>query len=172
MATFRKPVTIVRPDANCFPDLIANQITEAASPSVGDLIAYVLADGGADEGVYVQFSIPKNYVGTPKIVIKGIFDGAPSNGDDLGFGFRKLAAASNETADGSFAAEQTVQDTDIGGTGTAFSDEDYAEFLIALTAGDYAVDDQVYGYVYIDASGTTYAGNFLLTAIELEYTDS
>lgn len=172
MATFRKPVTIVRPDANCFPDLVSNQITATATPSVGDMIAYVLADGGSDEGVFVQFSVPKNYVGTPKLVVKGILDGAPSAGDDLGFAFQKRAVASNESADAALDAEQTVQDTDIGSTGTNFSNEDYAEFLIALTAGDFAVDDQVYGKLVIDASGTTYAGNFLLTAIEFEYTDA
>lgn len=172
MATFRKPIQIVRPDANCFPDLVANQITEAASPSIGDLIAYVLADGGSDEGVYVQFSVPKNYVGTPKLVIKGVLDGAVGGTDTLGFGFRKRAVADNESADGTFDAEQTVTST-IGATGgSSHADEDLYINTITLTAGDFAVDDQVFGYLYIDASGTTYTGNFLLTALEFEYTDA
>lgn len=170
MATFRKPITIVKPDALAFPDLIANQITEAASPSVGDLLAYVLTDSGADQGVYVQFSIPKNYVGSPVLVIKGMLDGAVSAGHDLGFGFRKRAVASGESADGSFDAEQTMQDTDIDASGLA--DEDYFEKTITLTAGDYAVDDLVMGYVYLDASGTTYTGNVLLMAVEFQYADA
>lgn len=170
MATFRKPIQIVRPDANCFPDLIANQITEEASPSIGDLIAYVLNDGGSDEGVYVRFTIPKNYVGSPKLVVMGMLDGAVSAGHDLAFGFRKRAVASGESADGTFDAEQTVQDTDIDASG--FADEDRVVMSITLTAGDYAVDDEVYGYLYLDASQTTYTGNFLLTAAEFEYTDA
>lgn len=174
MATFRKSVlgfTAV-PESTVFPDLVANQITEATAPSVGSQLCYVMADGGADEGIYVSFQIPKNYVGTPKIVLKGILDGAPGAGDDLGFGFRKRAVANNESSDGTFDAEQTVQNTDIGSTGSNFSDEDLYEASIALTAGDYAVDDIVHGYVYIDASGTTYAGNVLLVSVEFEYTDA
>lgn len=161
-----------RPDTGVPIDIVSNQITSATTPSVGDNLCYQLADGGADEGLRVLFEIPKNFVSAPKIVVKGILDGAPSNGDDLGFGFRKRAVADNEAADGTFDAEQTTQNTDIGGTGSAYSNEDLYIASITLTAGDYAVDDQVYGYFYIDASGTTYAGNFLLTALEFEYSDT
>ena len=104
-------------------------------------------------------------------MLKGVLDGAPSAGDDLGFGFRKRAVADNEAADGTFDAEQTVQNTDIGSTGSAYSDEDLYITSITLTAGDYSVDDEVFGYFYLDASGTTYTGNFLLLALEFEYTD-
>jgi hypothetical protein len=171
MATHRVPVAIVRPDAGCPLDLIASQITEAATPSIGDLLAYVLADGGTDEGVWIKFTVPKNYVGTPVLVIRGMLDGAPSAGHDLGFGFRKRAVADNESADGSFDAEQTFQSLDI----STHADEDEFEATITLTGGDYAVDDSVFGYVYIDASGTTYTGNFLLyseDSIFFQYADS
>lgn len=164
MATHRIPLAILRPDSIVPLDLIANQITEAASPSVGDLLAYVLADAGADEGVWVKFTVPKNYVGSPSLIVRGMLDGAPAAGDDLGFGFRKRAVADNEVADGTFDAEQTTQNTDIGSTGSNYSDEDEYEASITLTAGDYAVDDSVFGYFFIDATGTTYVGNFLLYA--------
>lgn len=166
------PVDIVGQDAGVPLDLVSNQITSATAPSIGTQTCWVLADGGADEGVYVRFPIPKNYVGTPKLVIKGILDGAPGAGDDLGFGFRKRAVANNESADGTFDAEQTVQNTDIGSTGTNHANEDLYEASITLTGSDYAVDDEVYGYLYIDASGTTYAGNFLLASLEFEYADA
>lgn len=171
MATFRKPVQIIAMDSGVFPDRVGNQITAAAAPSVGELDAYVLADGGADEGVYARVSIPKNYVGSPVLVIKGILDGAPGASDTLGFGVRKRAVANNEAADGAFDAEQ-VSSATIGSSGSAHSDEDLYTTTISLTAGDYAVDDEVFLYVFIDASGTTYAGNFLLTAIELQYADA
>lgn len=172
MATFRKPVRIDAPDSGVPMDLVSNQITSSALPSIGAQRCYVLADGGSDEGVYCRFTVPKNYVGSPVLVVRGVLDGAPSNGDDLGFAFRKRAVANNESADGTFDAEQTVQNTDIGGTGSAFSNEDLYEASITLTAGDFAVDDEVYGYLVIDASGTTYAGNFLLTSIEFQYADA
>ncbi len=170
MATWRYPTEIKNPDSNVPIDLISNQLTSATAPSIGNLIAYILADGGSDEGVYGLFEIPKNYVGSPKIIIKGILDGAPGASDTLGFGFRKRAVADNEAADGTFDAEQTVSVT-IGSAGNNYSDEDLCVMTITLTAGDYSVDDQVYYYMYIDASETTYAGNFLLTSIEFEFSD-
>jgi hypothetical protein len=174
MATHRLPVAIIKPDAGVPLDLISNQITSATGPSVGNLLAYVLADGGSDEGVYIKFSVPKNYVGTPKIVVRGILDGAPGASDVLAFSFRKRSVANNESADGTFDAEQTSSAT-IGSSGSAHSDEDEVEQSVTLTAGDYAVDDSVLGYLALDASVNTYAGNFLLYAddgVFFEYADA
>jgi hypothetical protein len=173
MSTFRLPILgpNLLPEAGVFPDTVANQITEATLPSVGGQLCFVMADGGSDEGMYFNFSVPKNYVGSPKIVARGILDGAPGASDTLGFGFRKRAVANNESADGTYDAEEVVSAT-IGSNGSSHSDEDEIELSITLTAGDYAVDDNVYGYFYIDASGTSYAGNFLLTKLEFEYADS
>jgi hypothetical protein len=173
MATHRKSILnqSTRLDSGVFPDSVANQITEATTPSLGDVLCYVLADGGADEGLYGRFAIPKNYVGTPKIVLKGVLDGAPGAADTLGFGVRKRAVANNEAADGTFDAEQVVSAI-IGSDGTNHADEDLIELSITLTGGDYAVDDEVFFYVYLDASGTSYAGNVLLTGVEFEYADA
>lgn len=157
-------------DSGVFPSLISQQITAAAAPSIGNINCYVMADGGTDEGVYVLFNIPKNYVGSPKLVVKGVLDGAPGAADTLGFGFRKRASAANEAADGTFDAEQVVTET-IGSSGAAYADEDLYEKSITLTAADYSVDDQVSGYLFIDASGGNYAGNFLLTGLQFEYAD-
>lgn len=174
MATHRIPVAIIKPDAGCPLDLIANQITEATTPSIGDLLAYVLLDGGADEGVWVKWTVPKNYVGTPKCVIRGMLDGAPGASDVLAFGCRKRAVANNESADGTFDSEQLGSAT-IGSSGSAHSDEDIVEQSITLTAGDYAIDDDVFAYVFLDSSVNTYVGNLLLFAedsIFFEYNDA
>lgn len=174
MATHRIPVAILRPDSGVPLDLIANQITEATSPSIGDLLAYVLADGGADEGLWCKFSVPKNYVGNPKLVIRGILDGAPAASAVLGFGVRKRAVADNEAADGTFDAEQTGNAV-IGSNGAGYSDEDAFQLTINLTAANYAVDDDVFAYVFLDASVNDYNGNVLLPAddsIFFEYDDA
>jgi hypothetical protein len=172
MATHRFPaLNDPKPDTGVFTSLVSAQITAATSPSIGDQFCWVMADGGADEGLHFWFSIPKNYVGSPVLVIRGVLDGAPGASDTLGFGFRKRAVANNEAADGTFDAEQTVSST-IGSSGSNHADEDEIELSITLTAGDYAVDDMVYGYLYIDASGTTYAGNFLLKGVFLQYADA
>lgn len=158
-------------DAAAAPDLIGNQITAATAPSIGRQLCYVLTDAGSDVGLQFNFPILKNYVGTPKLAVRGVLDGAPGAADTLGFGFRKRAVANNEVADGTYDAEEVVTAT-IGSNGSGYSDEDSLELLITLTAADYAVDDNVYGYLYVDTSGTTYAGNFLLTDVIFEYTDA
>src|SRR5262245_17121687 len=172
MATHRLPVlNNVKPEVGAPLSLIGAQITAATAPSVGNIYCYRLSDTGADVGVYFDFTIPKNYVGTPSLVVRGVLDGAPGASDTLGFGFRKRAVANNEAADGTFDSEQTVSST-IGSGGSGHSDEDEVELSISLTGGDYAVDDTVYGYLYIDASGTTYAGNFLLKGAFFQFADA
>ncbi len=152
-------------DSTVFPDRVGNQITAAAAPSVGGQLCRVLADGGADEGWQGEFRIPKGYVGVPKIDVTVVLGGAPGAADTLGFGFRKRAAADNESADGTFDAEQVVSVT-IGSSGSAYANEDLARFTIALTAADYAVDDVVMYYLYLDSSGTSYTGNALVISAD------
>lgn len=172
MATHRIPVlNNVKPEAAVPLSLVGSQITAATAPSVANQFCYVMADAGADEGLNFDFHIPKNYVGTPALVARGILDGAPGASDTLGLGLRKRAVANNESADGTFDAEQVTAPT-IGSGGSNHADEDEIEVSISLTGGDYAVDDHVYGYFFIDASGTSYAGNFLLTGLYFQYADA
>ena len=173
MATHRIPIISqnMLPDSGVFFDLVSNQITAAAAPSIGNQLAIVMADGGADEGFYANFLVPKNYVGAPVLVVRGVLDGAPGAADTLGFGFRKRAVANNEVADGTYDAEQVVSST-IGSSGSGHANEDEIELTITLTAGDYVIDDSVYYYCFIDSSGTTYVGNFLLTGLDLQYDDA
>lgn len=172
MATHRLSILANEiPDTGVPLDAVANQIAAAASPSVGDLLCYVFGSG-ADEGLKLHFKVPKNYVGTPKIVVTGILDGSPGASDTLQVSWRKRAVAQNEAADGTFDAEQTGTQRTIGSNGEAFSDEDLIEMAISATGGDFAVDDQVYCHVYIDDGSSSYAGNFLVIDIEFEYADA
>lgn len=171
MATFRKPIQISALDATVFPDRIANQLS-LTNATIGNQVAIVLNDGGSDEGVHCRFSVPKNYVGTPVLVIKGILDGAPGASETLGFGCTGLARADNESADAAYGSEDAASAT-IGSSGTNHADEDAYEETITLTnLGTLAVDDEVFLYVYLDASGTTYGGNFLLTSLLFQYADA
>lgn len=171
MATHRISVlSDVALDTTVFLATVGSQITAATAPSVGSQLCYVMNDGGADEGIYFSFPIPKNYVGSPVLVMRGILDGAPGASDVLGLGFRKRAVADNEAADGTFDAEQ-LGNKSIGSGGLNYADEDEIEITISLTAGDYSVDDTVYGYLFIDASVTTYAGNLLLKDVLFQYAD-
>lgn len=171
MATLRKTCRITGLDSAVFPDRITNQLS-LTNTTIGNQIAYVIVDAGSDVGVHARVEIPKNYVGSPVLVVKGILDGAPGASDTLGFGCTGIARADNETVDVAYGSEDAASAT-IGSGGTSHSDEDFYEETITLTnLGAPAVDDTLFLYVYLDTSGTTYAGNFLLTSIELQYADA
>lgn len=171
MATLRKSVKIESVDAGVSPSRIANELS-LTNATIGNLPCWVLADGGSDEGVYAKVEIPKNYVGSAVLAIKGILDGTPGASDTLGFGVTGLARADNEPVDTAFGSEDAASAT-IGSNGSNHANEDLYEETITLTnLGTLAVDDELYLYVYLDASGTTYAGNFLLNSIELQYADA
>jgi hypothetical protein len=155
-------------DSGVFDDLVSNQITAAAAPSVGNQIATVISDAGTSRGIYGRFSVPDNYTGSPQLIIKGILDGAPGASDVLAFGFRKRNVADNAPADGTFDAANTGSIT-IGSSGLNYSDEDLVIMAINLTAGDYTANAQVFYWLYIDATPNTYTGNFLLTDLEFAY---
>jgi len=165
MATHRIPIISqnMLPDSGVFPDRVGNQIT--AANQVGNQLCYVLADGGTDEGFFDSFSIPKNWVGTSKIIVKGILDGAMTT-VVLQFGVKGITLADNEAADAAYSTEDT------GSISADHADEDKFEVSITLTNfTGFAVDDEVHYYLYVDASGNTYTGNILLTQVEFEYAD-
>jgi hypothetical protein len=172
MATKRldiSPGMDVRLDTGVFLDVISNQITPATSPSVGQMVAVVLADNSTDEGWHDRFEIPQEYVNTPKVIVKGILDGAPGASDSIAFGFRYRAVATNEAADGTLGAEDKV--TLAIGSGS-YSDEDHFEASVTLTSG-FAAGDDVYFYFYLDVTtGTSYSGNVLITGLDFEFVDA
>jgi hypothetical protein len=160
-----------RPDSGVFLDIIGNQITAAASPSVGDELAWVLNDAGANEGLHGSFVVPDNYSSStnPTIEIHAILDGAPGANDVLSFGFRKRVVADNGAADGTLDAEQTVSVT-IGSAGQGYADEDVIVLSITLTGSEYAASRDVSYYVYVHATNTTYTGNVLVRDVLFRYT--
>jgi hypothetical protein len=155
-------------DAGVFDDLVSNQITAAAAPSVGNQICTVISDAGTSRGIYGRFTVPQDYTGSPVLRIVGILDGAPGASDVLAFGFRKRSVADNAAADGTFDAANTGSLT-IGSSGGNYADEDLVVLTITLTAGDYAAGNEVFYWLYIDATPNTYAGNLLLCDVEFQY---
>lgn len=170
MATHYLPFAFNALESGAFPTPIGTQIT--ATNEIGNQMATVLADGGADLGGYGRFKVPANYVGTPVIVIEGYIDGAPGASDVLGFGVTGLPLAPGEAGDQAYGSEDIASAT-IGSSGDAHSDEDLVRETIALSnIGTLAAGDEVQVYVFIDASATTYAGNYLLTGLYFQYEDA
>lgn len=173
MATHRIPImgpnTVPDTTGTVFVDNVGNQIT--ATNEVGNQNCLVVTDHSADNGFYGDFGTPQNYASAPKIVVSGIFDGAPGAGEDLGFTFQGLTLAVNEAADQAYGTEDTVQDTDIGSTGTNYSDEDYFEFSITLSNLTPVAGERIFYFFARDDASTTYTGRLLILGLEFEYSD-
>lgn len=158
-----------RPEEDVYFTPVETQITAATAPSIGKQFAELMADGGSDVGFYDDFKVPPNYSSGGKIVITGVLDGAPGAADTLGFGIRGRAVADNESADGTYGTEDAASVT-IGSNDLGYSDEDLVIIEITLSNLTFAASEAVFYYFFIDTSGTTFTGNFLLTKLELDYT--
>ena len=165
----RMALQITDVDDGVFQDKVGNQISAATSPSIGDLVALWMADGGSDIGVWVTFDMP-GFSGTPAIVTSFILDGAPGASDVFAQAIRKRAVAIGEAGDGTFDAEETDGGTTIGSSGAGHSNEDIIEGSTDLTGANYTEGDRVLMHVYLDASVMTYAGNIGLLEVMLDYT--
>src|SRR3972149_2316639 len=111
------------PESGVFYDRIGNQIT--ATNQIGNQLAEVVSDGGADRGWDDNFKVPQNYVGTPVVVLRGILDGAMTS-VTLAFGAQGLVLDDNAAGDAAYSTE------DLGNTAVDHADEDEVEVLITL----------------------------------------
>ncbi len=169
MATIRIPIMGIgtNPDdtGNTFLDRIDNQLTMT---NVKDQLCMVMnaPAGGGDTGFHGSFKIPKNFVGTPKIIVTGIIDGTPAS--TMGFGMTLLGRADTESIDTAYESEATVTK---GTDWTGYSDESMIELSFTPT-GTLAVDDTIVYFFYREDGADDSTINFLLTSLEFEYSDA
>lgn len=173
MATVRIPILGMNtaPDASgfVFPDRIANQLSiGAATRPPGNEMCIVMQDpnGGGDAGLYGKFAVPKDYVGTPVLVIRGVLDGAPTT-TTIAFGVQMRPLADDEAFDGDYGAEAIASASSV-----SQADEDVYEETIDISGFTFAVDDDVFFFFYVDDSVHTYTGNFLLTGLYFQYANA
>ena len=168
MATLRMPISIdvLVPEDGCFIDQVKNQLSLASA--AGNERCVVLPDpgGSGDHGVHGRFTVPKNYVGSEKLIIRGIIDGAPTT-TTLGFGYQSKPLADDEAYDAALGTARLASESSI-----SQADEDVYEFEIDISSDTYAVDDDVDFYFFVDDSAHTYTGNILLTGLFFEYADA
>lgn len=152
-------------DTNVFQDKVKNILT--LSNALGEEIVTVLpaaATISADTGIHGSFHVPRNYASGPKLVIKGILDGAPG-GLILAFGAQMKPGADNEAYDLALATQDIVSAAD------SRADMDLYEGIITLTnAGTFVKGDVVPYFLYIDDSVHTYTGRFLLEHLLFRHT--
>jgi hypothetical protein len=121
---------------------------------------------GADLGIEGVFTIPQNYVGTPKFVIRYIVDGTSAN--DLAFGATQICVAAAATTDVAYEAEDLVTADQTG-----LADEEYGETSITITpTATYAAGKPVFWHLYRDDSVDSTTFNVLVFDVLFQYADA
>ena len=165
MATQRMPIKFGMPDVGVYPSKLSSELTLTNAKQQDCLV--MPAPTGADIGAETGFIIPTGYVGTPRLILRGIIDGTPAN--VFGIGAQLLERNLSDSIDAAYEAEDVVNNS----TWTGYADEDEYELAITLTpASAFTVLRQVYIRYYRDDSVDTQTIAFLLTGLYFEYADA
>lgn len=118
-------------------------------------------------GVYGKFNIPQNYAGTPKIIIRGALEEAANT---IAFGITFTPGVDdNESMDQAY----DTADTNSNATWTGYAVDDIYELAITLTpAAAFAAGDEVFYYFYRDGANDSQTGDFHLTGLFFQYSDT
>lgn len=168
MATHRIPImgAMTTPDntGECYMSSINAEM--ALGTGLMQNLVMVLKDPSADTGFYGTFLVPKNYVDTANIIVRGVLDGTVGT-TSIDFEMSYLPRADNETIEAAWAESAT------GNTGNTngWTTEDELELSISVTDGNFAVDDTVYYYFKRDQGTDDFVGDFHVTGLFFEYDD-
>ena len=127
----------------------------------------VLNDTTSRVGFYGGFVVPKNYVGSPKIIV--VWTSTATTGDvELDFDYRAVGGDDTESLD------QTGTQESVNVNDTAPSAvHERLEAALSLTAGNLAADDEVEFGLFRDGtdSGDTMAASAIIFSVLFEYSD-
>ena len=117
-------------------------------------------------GVYGIFTVPKNYVGSPKIIVKW---NATVTSEDRVWDFEYRAVAAAESLDQTGTQESVTVTTTVPGTA-----HNKIESSLTLTGSNLAVDDEVEFFLAADGADAadTIAAATLVHAVQFEYADA
>lgn len=167
MAIHRIPIL-----AGAVPDTSGNVFVEKydvkATNDVWRHLNYIFNDTATRLLVYGTFDIPKNYVGTPKLII--VWTATAITGNVVwDFDYRAVGGDNVESLDQTGTQEAvTVTDAAPGAAHRRL------EVSIALTAANFAIDDTVEFLFGRDgvAAGDTMAAAAILFQLLFEYSDA
>ena len=130
MATHELPLGLGMPDSSgeVFPSTVEVQADLTNAKNVPCMV-YTWPTG-SDIGVEIGFKVPKNYVGTPKIILCGVIDTQENQVMAFKAATEASSIANNETMDVAYDTADLAE-VDL----TAYADEDYVELAITMTPG-------------------------------------
>lgn len=168
MATHRIPIL----GWGSIPDTSGNVFFEPydvkATNDVWDRLVLVFNDTATRIGIHGGFTVPKNYVGSSNLVIQ--WTTTATTGDvEWDFDYRAVGGNDLESLDQA-GTQESVNSNDTAPSAA----HEKMEFSIALTAGNFAVDDEVEFTFFRDGTdaGDTIAAATIVFALLFEYADA
>lgn len=168
MATIRIPIlgfgTVPDSSGDVFFELASIKATTAP----WDHLICVFNDSGNRDGLHGRFSVPKDFVGSSKLIITWTST-ATTNSTVWDFDYRAIGGNDTESLDQS-GTQESVTVTDAAPSASL----EKMEAEITLTASNLAVDDQVQFTFFrsSDDGSDTMAAAALLYDLEFEYADA
>lgn len=154
------------------PDTSGNVFLEPypikATNDVWDHLIYVFNDTASRDGLHGSFPVLKNYVDTANLIV--VWTSTATVGDvEWDFDYRAVGGNDSESLDQA-GTQESVNSNDTAPSAT----DERMEISIALTDGNFAVDDTVEFTLFRDG---TDAGDTLAAAVQLhdlffEYADA
>lgn len=139
MATHRLPILGFATIPDTSGDVFFEPTTIDATNDFFKGLVLVFADSGADDEIFGRFNVPKNYVDTANLIVVWSTT-ATTNDWEIGIAYRAVGGNDTESLDQTTAQESLL----TGNNDTAPSAvNERMEFSIALTDGNFAVDDTV-----------------------------
>lgn len=168
MATHRVPIF----GFGTVPDTSGNVFLEPydvkATNDVWDRLVVVFNDTATRIGIHGGFTVPKNYVGSAKLVV--VWTTTATSGDvEWDLDYRAISGDDAESLDQTTNQESVnLNDTAPGAAHRRM------ETLITLTAANFAVDDEVEFTLFRDGTdaGDTIAAACLVFNLMFEYADA
>lgn len=168
MATHRVPILGFGTVPDTSGDVFFEPYTIKATNDVWGRLVAIFSDTATRDGLHGGFTVPKNYVGSPKIVV--VWTATATTGDvEWDFDFRAVGGDDTESLDQS----GTQESVNINDTAPSAAHE-RMEASLTLTAGNFAVDDEVEFTLFRDGTdaGDTMAAAAIVFAVLFEYSDA
>lgn len=167
MATLRQPILgwATVPDAS--GNVFAEPQTIKATNDVWGGLVWVFNDTATRIGLRGRFTVPKNYVGTPKLAV--VWSSTAIAGDvEWDFDYRAVGGNDTESLDQA-GTQESVNSNDTAPSAAW----ERMECLISLSA-NFAADDEVQFELFRDGTdgGDTIAAAVVLFNLLFEYADS
>jgi len=168
MATHRIPIlgwpTVPDGSGEVFFEPYSNKATN----DVWDRLICVFNDTATRIGLRGGFTIPKNYVGSPKIIV--VWTATATTGDvEWDFDYRAVGGNDTESLD----QTGTQESVNINDTAPSAAHE-RMEASLTLTAGNLSIDDEIEFEIFRDGvdAGDTMTAAAIVFSILFEYTDA